>query len=124
MGSRDLERRQLGLVASPSRSTRSIFRATTEATVAEIEVRVPPVLRKFTTGASAIRADGTTVSELLDNLDRDYRGLKTEIVAPDGSVHRFINIYRNGEDIRYLDRLNTSLKAGDVIAILPAVAGG
>jgi sulfur-carrier protein len=126
MGSRDLEQRQLGLVASPSRSTRLItsFRATTEANVAAIEVRVPPVLRKFTTGASAIKGEGQTVSELLDDLDRSYHGLKTEIVAPDGSVHRFINIYRNGEDIRYLGRLNTPLKEGDVVAILPAVAGG
>ena len=92
--------------------------------MAQIEVRVPPVLRKFTTGASAIKVEGKTVSELLENLDRDYRGLKTEIVSADGSVHRFFNIYRNGEDIRYLDRLNTTLQDGDVIAILPAVAGG
>jgi len=92
--------------------------------MAQIEVRVPPVLRKFTTGASAIKGEGKTVSELLENLDRDYRGLKTEIVSADGSVHRFVNIYRNGEDIRYLDRLNTTLQDGDVIAILPAVAGG
>ena len=89
-----------------------------------IEVRVPPVLRKFTTGANPVRASGSTVAEVLDNLDQTYRGLKTEIVSSDGNVHRFINIYRNGEDIRYLDRLNTQLKDGDVVAILPAVAGG
>jgi molybdopterin synthase sulfur carrier subunit len=90
----------------------------------EIEVRVPPVLRKFTTGANPVRAEGKTIAEVLDNLDRTYSGLKTEIVSSDGSVHRFINIYKNGEDIRYLDRLNTSVKEGDVVAILPAVAGG
>jgi len=89
-----------------------------------VEVRVPPVLRKFTTGAHSVRAEGTTVQEVLDNLDSHYHGLKTEIVAPDGTIHRFINIYRNGEDIRYLDRLNTSLNEGDVISILPAIAGG
>jgi molybdopterin converting factor small subunit len=89
-----------------------------------VEVRVPPVLRKFTTGQNPIRGQGSTVAELLDNLDVSYHGLRTEIVSSDGTVHRFINIYRNGEDIRYLDRLNTPLQAGDVISILPAVAGG
>jgi molybdopterin synthase sulfur carrier subunit len=89
-----------------------------------IEVRVPPILRKFTTGQNAIRGEGATVAELLDNLDQQYQGLKTEIVNPDGTVRRFINIYRNGEDIRYLDRLDTPLSAGDTIAILPAIAGG
>jgi molybdopterin synthase sulfur carrier subunit len=57
-------------------------------------------------------------------LDTNFQGLKTEIVNPDGSIRRFINIYRNGEDIRYLDRLSTRLNDGDVVAILPAVAGG
>lgn len=89
-----------------------------------VEVRVPPVLRKFTTGAHAVRAEGTTIRELLDDLESNYSGLKTEIISSDGSIHRFINIYRNGEDIRYLDRLNTSLKEGDVVSILPAIAGG
>lgn len=89
-----------------------------------VEVRVPPVLRKFTTGKNPIRGEGSTVGELLENLDVNYHGLKTEIVGSDGTVHRFINIYRNGEDIRYLDRLNTPLQAGDVVSILPAVAGG
>ena len=89
-----------------------------------VEVRVPPVLRKFTTGANSVRAEGSTIKELLDNLDVNYHGLKTEIVSPDGSVHRFINIYRNGEDIRYLGRLDTPVKEGDVVSILPAIAGG
>ncbi|MGH2460475.1 MAG: ubiquitin-like small modifier protein 1 [Chloroflexota bacterium] len=89
-----------------------------------VEVRVPPVLRKFTTGAHAVRAEGTTIGELLDDLESNYRGLKTEIVSTDGTVHRFINIYRNGEDIRYLDRMNTALREGDVVSILPAIAGG
>jgi molybdopterin synthase sulfur carrier subunit len=94
------------------------------STAPGVEVRVPPVLRKFTTGQNPIRGEGSTVAELLDNLDVNYQGLRTEIVGSDGSVHRFINIYRNGEDIRYLDRLNTSLQPGDVVSILPAVAGG
>ena len=89
-----------------------------------VQVRVPPVLRKFTTGQNAIQGQGSTIAELLDDLDHRYHGLKTEIVADDGSIHRFINIYRNGEDIRYLGRLDTPIKEGDIVAILPAVAGG
>lgn len=89
-----------------------------------VEVRVPPLLRKFTVGANAVKSEGATVGELLDNLDTNFHGLKTELVSPDGSIRRFINIYRNGEDIRYLDRMNTALEDGDVVSILPAVAGG
>lgn len=92
--------------------------------VAKIEVRVPPILRKFTGGASNIRGEGRTVAQLIDDLDNQYHGLKGEIITSDGKVHRFINIYRNGEDIRYLERLGTPLEHGDVVAILPAVAGG
>jgi molybdopterin synthase sulfur carrier subunit len=89
-----------------------------------VEVRVPPLLRKFTDGANAVKSEGATVAELLDHLDRNYQGLRSELVNPDGSIRRFINIYRNGEDIRYLDRMNTVLQDGDVVSILPAVAGG
>jgi MoaD family protein len=89
-----------------------------------VEVRVPPLLRKFTVGKREVQGEGATVAELIDNLDSSFSGLKTEIVNPDGSIRRFINIYRNGEDIRYLDRLGTQLNEGDVVAILPAVAGG
>lgn len=94
------------------------------ADTAKIEVRVPPILRKFTGGTSNIQGEGADVAQLIDDLDNQYRGLKSEIITSDGNVHRFINIYRNGEDIRYLDRLNTPLSSGDVVAILPAVAGG
>lgn len=89
-----------------------------------VEVRVPPLLRKFTDGANAVRGEGATVAQLLDHLDSKYQGLRSELVNPDGSIRRFINIYRNGEDIRYLDRMNTVLQDGDVVSILPAVAGG
>lgn len=94
------------------------------ADVAKVEVRVPPILRKFTGGANNVHGEGPTVAALIDDLERQHPGLKSEIITADGNVHRFINIYRNGEDIRYLNRLNTPLENGDVVAILPAVAGG
>ena len=94
------------------------------ADVAKVEVRVPPILRKYTGGANNVSGEGATVIALIDDLDWQHPGLKNEIITPDGSVHRFINVYRNGEDIRYLERLNTPLSRGDVVAILPAVAGG
>ena len=92
--------------------------------MAAVEVRVPPVLRKFTTGASSIRVEGATVSDLLNAIEDQYTGFRTEIVGPDGQLHRFINIYRNGEDIRYLQKEATALKDGDNISIVPSIAGG
>lgn len=89
-----------------------------------VEVRVPPVLRKYTSGSNMVRGEGSTISELLQNLEVQYQGLRTGMMDDTGQVHRFINIYRNGEDIRYLGRMETPLHEGDVVAILPAVAGG
>lgn len=89
-----------------------------------VEVRIPPVLRKHTGGASSVRIDGSNVSSLLDALEAKHPGFKTQITDGGGQLHRFINVYRNGEDIRYLSQLDTALSDGDVVAILPAVAGG
>ena len=87
-----------------------------------IEVKVTSVLQKLT-GAKVVQGEGGSVSELLSDLDGRYPGFKNQIMQ-DGSLHRFVNIYLNDEDIRYLDRLNTRLKEGDSISILPALAGG
>jgi molybdopterin synthase sulfur carrier subunit len=89
-----------------------------------IEVRVPPVLRKYTAGSSSVRASGATIAELLGSLEEQYPGFRSEITDATGQLHRFINLYRNGEDIRYLAQLDTAVTDGDVVAILPAVAGG
>lgn len=87
-----------------------------------VDVKVTSVLQKVT-GAKMVQGDGGTVGELLANLDGKYPGFKSQIMQ-DGSLHRFVNIYLNDEDIRYLDQLDTAVKDGDTISILPALAGG
>ena len=87
-----------------------------------VEVKVTSVLQKLT-NAKVVHGDGGTVEALLSDLDGKYPGFKSQIMQ-DGSLHRFVNIYLNDEDIRYLQQLNTPLKDGDTVSILPALAGG
>ncbi|MBI5284140.1 MAG: MoaD family protein [Chloroflexi bacterium] len=87
-----------------------------------VEVKVTSVLQKVT-GAKVVAGEGATVAELLSDLDGKYPGFKQQIMQ-EGHLHRFVNIYLNDEDIRYLDKLDTRLKDGDTISILPALAGG
>jgi molybdopterin converting factor small subunit len=88
------------------------------------QVRIPTVLRKHTGGERAVVASGGNVAELLGDLDRRYPGIGSQLFTGDGSLHRFINVYLNDEDIRFLDALDTKVGDEDVVAILPAVAGG
>ena len=88
-----------------------------------VEVRVTANLQKLVGGQRAIQGEGFTIGELLDRLDGRYPGFKRQLVA-DGQLHRFVNIYLNDEDIRFLQQLDTPLKDGDVVSILPALAGG
>ncbi len=92
-------------------------------TVMPIQVNVTATLRNLV-GAKSVEASGRTVAELLDNLDAKYPGFKSQISDQNGSLHRFVNIYLNDEDIRYLSALNTQLADGDIVSILPALAGG
>jgi MoaD family protein len=89
-----------------------------------VEVRIPTILRKHTGGAKAVTADGDTVRDLLGDLDRRYPGIAGQLLNEDGSLHRFVNVYVNDEDVRFLGALDAKLDDGDVVAILPAVAGG
>ena len=89
-----------------------------------IEVRVPTVLRRHTAGERVVTAEGGTVGAVIDSLVTRYPGLKEELLNEEGQLRQFVNLYVNDEDIRYLDRLDTRLKEGDNLAILPAVAGG
>jgi MoaD family protein len=88
-----------------------------------VEVRVTANLQKMVGGQRSLQGEGANVGELLDDLDSRYPGFKGQIVT-DGQLHRFVNIYLNDEDIRFLDKLETPLKEGDTLSILPALAGG
>jgi MoaD family protein len=87
-----------------------------------VDVKVTSVLQKVT-GAKLVQGEGGTVGELLADLDGRYPGFKQQIMQ-NGSLHRFVNIYLNDEDIRYLQQLDTRVKDGDTVSILPALAGG
>ena len=88
-----------------------------------VEVKVTSVLQRVV-GAKSIESEGKTVGELLENMNQRYPGFKEQITTPEGGLHRFVNIYINDEDIRYLQSLETPVKEGDVLSILPALAGG
>src|SRR3984885_11433676 len=88
-----------------------------------IEVRIPTILRSYTGGAKAVEGSGATLDELLDNLDAAHGGLRERLV--DGEkLRRFVNVYLNDEDVRFLGGLETPVKDGDTVTVLPAVAGG
>jgi molybdopterin converting factor small subunit len=88
-----------------------------------VQVRVPQIFRRHTGGAKTVVAEGTTIREVLESLEKAHPGLRDRLL--DGEdLHRFVNIYRNDEDIRFLKVLDTEVQEGDVISILPAVAGG
>src|SRR5438132_10152233 len=89
-----------------------------------VEVRVPPLVQKVTNGEKTLQAGGSTINELLADLDRRFPGFAGELRDGSGQLHRFINIYLNDEDVRFLGKLNTPVKDGDVVSILPAMAGG
>ena len=88
-----------------------------------VVVKIPTQLRAATDGASSTTVDGTTVGEVLDALYAQFADLRDRI-ADDGGLRRFVNVYIGGEDIRFLDGLDTAVSDGDEVTILPAVAGG
>jgi len=88
-----------------------------------VTVKIPTQLREATDGDSTVEVDGTTVGEVLDALYDRYGELRSRI-AQDGGLRRFVNVYVGGEDIRFLDGLETGVSEGDEVTILPAVAGG
>jgi MoaD family protein len=89
-----------------------------------IEVRIPTILRTYTDGSKAVEGKGDTLADLLQDLDSRHSGLRGRLVTEDGSLHRFVNVYVNDEDVRFLGGLETALKDGDSVTVLPAVAGG
>ncbi len=89
-----------------------------------IKINVPTPMRQHTGGKSQVEATGATVQAALDALGRQFPGIADRLFEKPGQLRRFVNIYLNDEDIRYLDSLNTAVKDGDELAIIPAVAGG
>jgi MoaD family protein len=89
-----------------------------------VEVRLPTVLRSHAGGQSTVTVEGATVGEVLADLVRAYPGMAGQVLTEDGSLHRFVNVYVDDDDVRYLDQLDTKVADGDTVSILPAVAGG
>jgi sulfur-carrier protein len=87
-------------------------------------VKLPTILRSHAGGERDVDASGTTLRELLADLEGRYPGVTAMVLTNDGALHRFVNVYVNDEDVRYLGSLETPIEPGDTISILPAVAGG
>ena len=88
-----------------------------------VTVSIPTILRTHTGGEKAVEASGTTVAEVIEDLESRHSGLKARLVK-DGSLHRFVNVYVNDEDVRFAGGLEAKVSDGDNVTILPAVAGG
>lgn len=89
-----------------------------------INVKIPTVLQSYTSGQRSVEASGDCLADLLSDLDRRHPGLQARLVTSDGELRRFINIYVNDNDVRWAGAMDTRLTSGDVVTILPAVAGG
>jgi molybdopterin synthase sulfur carrier subunit len=89
-----------------------------------VDVRLPTVLRPHAGGQATVSADGTTIGEVLGDLVRNYPGMAGQVLTEDGTLHRFVNVYVDDDDVRYLEQLDTKVADGATVSILPAVAGG
>jgi len=88
-----------------------------------VNVSIPTILRTHTGGQKSVEASGNTVAEVINDLDTNFNGLKDRLVK-EGSLHRFVNVYVNDEDVRFAGGLEAKVSDGDSVTILPAVAGG
>ena len=89
-----------------------------------IEVRIPTILRTYTDGQKAVSGSGATLDELIKDLESRHTGIRARLVDDAGELRRFVNVYKNDEDVRFLGGLATPLTDGDAVTVLPAVAGG
>jgi molybdopterin converting factor small subunit len=87
-------------------------------------VRIPTILRTYTGGAAEVTAEGATLQEVLDSLDAQYAGIAARVLDENGALRRFVNVYVNDDDVRFLDGLATPIADGANLSIIPAVAGG
>jgi sulfur-carrier protein len=89
-----------------------------------VTVRIPTPLRKLTGGADEVSIEGATIGAMIDNLEAEHAGLKERLCDENGEIRRFVNVYLNDEDVRFLDGSKTALKDSDEVSIVPAIAGG
>jgi len=89
-----------------------------------VSVRIPTPLRKLTGGADEVSVEAANIGEMIDNLEAAHAGLKERLCDENGEIRRFVNVYVNDEDVRFLDGRGTALKDGDDVSIVPAIAGG
>ena len=89
-----------------------------------ITVRIPTALRRVTQGQGEVQVDARTIEELIEVLEKEFPGIKERLVEENGEIRKFVNFFVNDEDIRFLKGKDTELKDGDVVAIIPAIAGG
>ena len=89
-----------------------------------VEVRLPTVLRNYAGGSSVVSLDGVTIGEVLSKLVAEYPGMSGQVLTDEGTLHKFVNIYVDDDDVRYLQGLDTPVADGAEVSILPAVAGG
>ncbi len=92
--------------------------------MATVKVRIPTPLQKLTNGVGEVSGSGATIKEMIDNLESSYPGFKERLYDDEGKLRRFINIYVNEEDIRFLEGEGTNLGEGDDVSVIPAIAGG
>jgi sulfur-carrier protein len=89
-----------------------------------VSVRIPTILRTYTGGESEVVAEGDDLGSVLDDLDRNYSGIKGRILDEAGQLRRFVNVYVGNDDVRFLDNLDTPTPDGAQVSVIPAVAGG
>ena len=89
-----------------------------------ITVRIPTALRRLTQGQGEIQIEASSIGELIEKLEEEFPGIKERLVEPNGEIRKFVNFFVNDEDIRFLNGKDTELKDGDVVSIIPAIAGG
>jgi MoaD family protein len=89
-----------------------------------VEVRIPTVFRKFTNNDAVAEVTPGTIGQMIEQLSERYPGFRDQILTGTGELHRYVNVYVNDEDARYLDKLETKVSDGDVVSLLPSVAGG
>ena len=89
-----------------------------------VKVKIPVIMRKHAGGNARVEAEGATLAAVLDDLEAKFPGITKNVRGQDGGLRRFVNVYVNDEDVRFLKALDTPIADGDVVSILPAVAGG